>query len=90
VDRLLAHHRIFDVLDDLLPRHRLDVMGVDVADEPVMVFAPDRVLPRVGEEIAGIGEDVGLLRREQLGHVGGGRIHRNTSGLIGPASIPQG
>ena len=36
VHRLLADHRILDVLHDLRPRHRLDVMGVDVADEPVV------------------------------------------------------
>ncbi len=75
VECLLAHHRIFDVGDDLLPRHRLDVMGVDVADQPVAVFALDRIALGMGEEVARVGIDVDLLRREELRNGGGRCVH---------------
>ena len=39
--RVVANHGILDIGDDLLPGHGLDVMGVDVADEPVLQTAPD-------------------------------------------------
>ena len=35
-DGVVAHHRVLDMLDDLLPRHGLDVVGIDVGDEPVL------------------------------------------------------
>ena len=74
MDRLLAHHRVFDIGDDLLPRHRLDVMGVDVADQPVVIFAPDRIALGMGEQVARVGVDIGLLRSEQLRHGSGGCV----------------
>ena len=40
VQRLIADDRIVDVLHDLVPRHRLDVVGVDVDHEPVLQLAP--------------------------------------------------
>ena len=40
VQRLIADHRILDVLHHLVPRHRLDVMRIDVDDEPVLQLAP--------------------------------------------------
>ena len=59
--RVVAHHRVLDVGDDLLPRHGLDMVGVDVADEPVLQAAPDRVAPGMREDVAGVGVDVDLL-----------------------------
>src|ERR1700733_8487372 len=53
--RVIAHDRVFDIGDDLFPRHRLDVMGVDVADEPILQSAFDRIAPSVREDVAGIG-----------------------------------
>ncbi len=52
-------------------------MGVDVADQPVVILAPDGVALGVGEEVAGVGVDVGLLRGELLRDGGGGCVHRN-------------
>src|SRR4030088_329259 len=77
MDGLLAHHRVFDVADDLLPGDGLDVMGVDVADQPVLEVAPARVALGMGQQLAGIGEDACLLRRQQLRDGSGGRIHRS-------------
>ncbi len=41
-------------------------MGVDVADEPVLQSAFDRIAPSVREDVAGIGVDVDLLHRSVL------------------------
>src|SRR4029079_6499226 len=40
MQRLVAYDRIVDVLHDLVPRHGLDVVRVDVDDEPLMQLAP--------------------------------------------------
>src|SRR6185437_7113874 len=65
-DRVVAHDGVLDIGDDLLPGDRLDVMGVDVADEPVLQAAPDRVAPGVREDIAGVGMNGDLLDRRKL------------------------
>ena len=64
--RIVADDRVLDVLDDLAPRHRLEVMGVDVADQPVGEAALARVLAGVREDVARIGEDVDGLHRQRL------------------------
>src|SRR5262249_56972459 len=57
---LLAHHRILDEADDLLPRHRLEMMGVDVADQPVLEIALPRVALGMRQDFARVGEDADL------------------------------
>jgi len=64
--RVIADHGILDVGDDLLPGHRLDVVGVDVANEPVLQTALERVAPGMGEDVAGVGMNVDLLYRRIL------------------------
>src|ERR1700730_9389306 len=59
--RVVAHHRIFDVGDDLLPRHGFDMVGIDVADEPVLETAQQRVAPGMGEDVTGVGMNADLL-----------------------------
>jgi hypothetical protein len=80
VDRLLADHRVLDVADDLLPRHGLDVVGVDVADQHVLEIAPAGVALGMRQDLAGVGEDARLLGRQQIWNRSRGRIHRLSSG----------
>ena len=64
--RVVADDGIFDVGDDLLPGHGLDMVGIDVADEPVLQAAPDRGAPGMGEDVAGVGMNADLLDRRIL------------------------
>src|SRR5216683_3119196 len=64
--RIIADHGILDVGDNLLPGHRLDVMSVDVANEPVLQTALERIAPGMGEDVARIGMNVDLLYRRIL------------------------
>jgi hypothetical protein len=60
--RVVADHGILDVGDDLLPGHRLDMVRVDVANEPVLQSAQDGVAPGMREDVAGVGMNVDLLQ----------------------------
>ena len=64
--RVVADDGILDVGDDLLPRHGFYVMGVDVADEPVLQAPLERVAPGMGKHIARVGVNVDLLHRRIL------------------------
>src|SRR5713226_9366824 len=59
--RIVADDGIFDVGDDLLPGHGFDMVGVDVADEPVLQASLERVAPGMREDVARVGMNVDLL-----------------------------
>ena len=75
VQGLVADDRIVDELDDLAPRHGLDMVCVDVDDEPVVQVAPARGEPGVLEDLAAVGRGVDHLRRQQLRHAHHWLIH---------------
>ena len=70
VHRLIADHRILDVVHDLVPRHGLDVVRVDVDDEPVLQLAPAGGAAGVLEDLAAVGRGVDDLGRQHLRHAG--------------------
>src|ERR1700694_5002690 len=59
--RVVADDGIFDVGDDLFPGHCFDMVCVDVAHEPVLPAAPDRVASGMREDGARVGIYVDLL-----------------------------
>ena len=75
VQRVIAHHRILDVLHHLVPRHGLDMVRVDVDDEPVLQLAPAGGEPGVLEDLAAVGRGVDDLGRQHLRHAGHWLIH---------------
>ena len=64
--RVVADDGVLDVGDDLLPGDGFDMVGVDVAHEPILQPASDRVAPGVGEDVAGVGMNADLLYRRIL------------------------
>jgi hypothetical protein len=75
VDRLIADHRVFDVLDHLVPRHRLDVVRVDVDHEPVLQLALASRDLGVPEDFAAVGRGVDHLGRQHLRYADDWLIH---------------
>ena len=75
VQRLVADHRILDILHDLVPRHRLDVVRVDVDDEPVLQLAPASRDLGMPEDFTAVGRGVDHLRRQHLRHAHHWLIH---------------
>ena len=75
VQRLIADHRILDVLHDLAPRHRLDMVRIDVDDEPVLQLAPQRGVTCVPQNLAAVGRGVDDLGRQHLRNADDGLIH---------------
>ncbi len=59
--RVVAHNRILDVGDDIFPGYGFDMMGIDVADKPVLEPAQQRVASGMGEDVAGVGMNADLL-----------------------------
>ena len=59
--RVVPDDGILDVGDDLFPGHRFNMMGVDVADEPILQAALERVAPGMREDVARVGVNVDLL-----------------------------
>jgi hypothetical protein len=62
---LLANDGVLDVFDDLFPRYRLDVVRIDVADQPILEIALARVTLGMCQQLAGVGVDADFLRRQQ-------------------------
>ena len=75
MQRLVAHDRIVDVLHDLVPRHGLDVVRVDVDDEPLMQLAPAGGETGMLEDLAAVSRGVDDLRRQHLRHARHWLIH---------------
>ena len=75
VERLIADHRIVDVLHDLLPRHGLDVVRVDVDHEPVLQLSSPRGGLGMPEDFAAVGRGVDHLGRQHLRHAHHWLVH---------------
>ena len=73
--RVVANDRVFDVLDDLLPGDGLDVVGVDVAQVPVLEPALAGVALGMLQHVARVGVDVDLLHRRGLRSDGAMHVH---------------
>src|SRR5437016_1018731 len=65
-DCVVADDGVLDIGDDLLPRDGLDMMGVNVADEPVLQAAPDCIALGMREDVAGVGMNGDFLDRRIL------------------------
>ncbi len=74
-DRLIADHRIVDVLHHLAPRHGLDVVGVDIDHEPVLQLAAAGGDLGVPENFAAVGRGIDHLGRQHLRHADEWLVH---------------
>ena len=84
VHRLIADDRIVDILHHLAPRHRLDMVRVDVDHEPVLQLAPAGGDLRVSQDLTAVGRGVDHLGRQHLRHADDWLIH----GLL-LATLPE-
>ena len=75
VQRLIADDRVLDVLHDLVPGHRLDMVRVDVDHEPVMQLAPAGGETGMLEDLAAVGRGVDDLGRQHLRHARQRLVH---------------
>src|SRR5260370_37823329 len=49
--RVVPNNGIFNVGDDLFPRHRFNVVGIDIANEPILQTSLDCVAPGMREYV---------------------------------------
>jgi hypothetical protein len=75
VQRLIADDRIVDVLHHLVPRHRFDMVRVDVDHEPVLQLAPAGGDLRVPKDLAAVRRGIDDLGRQHLRHADDWLIH---------------
>src|SRR5258707_9053792 len=59
--RVVPDNGILDVGDDFLPGHCFNVVGIDVANEPILQTSLDRVAPGVREYVPRVRMNVDLL-----------------------------
>src|SRR5258708_570001 len=61
--RVVPDDGIFDVGDNLFPRYCFNVVGVDIANEPILQASLDCVAPGIREDVSRVRVDIDLLCR---------------------------